>query len=291
MVKVAIITRTMNRPMLLRRAAESVMGQSLDDYVWVIVNDGDPGVVDEIVSGFPEDKLLVIHNPMPVGMEAASNMGIKSSDSEYVVIHDDDDSWHPDFLRRTTGYLDAPGPSDVRQGVITYSEVVREEIRGNSIIIKNRYPFNAELACLSLYGMLANNKFPPISFLYRRKVIEEIGHYDETLPVLGDWEFNIRFMMKYDIGLIPHVLAYYHQRQGAYSNSIVNGSGQHLLYDNLLRNRYLRKDIRAGAIGAGYYMNIGRNFETVQVSLGTVESMMLKLRNPLKTIAKKLRGG
>ena len=38
--KVAIITRTKNRCLLLRRAIESVLAQSFADWTHVIVNDG-----------------------------------------------------------------------------------------------------------------------------------------------------------------------------------------------------------------------------------------------------------
>ena len=38
--KIAIITRTKNRPLLLRRAINSVLKQTLKDWIMVIVNDG-----------------------------------------------------------------------------------------------------------------------------------------------------------------------------------------------------------------------------------------------------------
>ncbi|MBE9593899.1 MAG: glycosyltransferase family 2 protein, partial [Proteobacteria bacterium] len=124
MNKVAIITRTLNRPILLRRAAQSILNQTFEDYIWVVVNDGgEKEPINDAVSNFPEDKVIVIHNPTRVGMEAASNIGLKSSESEYVVIHDDDDTWHPEFLKKTVSYLDARGPSDIQQGVVTYNEL------------------------------------------------------------------------------------------------------------------------------------------------------------------------
>ena len=48
---VAIITRTKDRPLLLRRAVESVLGQTHADWVHVIVNDGgDPAAVEQVVA-------------------------------------------------------------------------------------------------------------------------------------------------------------------------------------------------------------------------------------------------
>jgi len=258
MPKIAIITRTLNRPLLLERAARSIINQTFRDFVWVIVNDGEQKPDDAIISDFPQDKIFMIRNSQPVGMEAAANMGLKASKSEYVIIHDDDDSWHPEFLEKTTSYLDKLSPSNIQKGVITHNMVKTEIIEGNKIKLISKQPFNTWLTEVSLYRMLAGNTFPPISFLYRRKVLEEIGYYDECLPVLGDWDFNIRFLMKYDIGLIPEVLAYTHQRAGFLTNTDVGRNESHKYYDNLLRNRYLRKDIGNGTIGVGYYMNVVR---------------------------------
>ncbi len=261
MRKVAIITRTKDRPILLRRAAESIGEQTFDDYVWVIVNDGgDREVVAEIVSHFPEDKLMVIHNLKSVGLEAAANIGLRSRESEYVAIHDDDDTWYPRFLDKTVSYLDARGPSDMEQGVITYSEKVVEEISGQSVRFIMSDPFNTWMTSVELHRMLVGNTFPPISFLYRRSVHEEIGYFDESLPVLGDWDFNIRFILNHDIGLIREILARYHHRpqaSQAYSNTVTAGRHMHEHYETVLRNRFLRKDIESGVMGVGFYMNTG----------------------------------
>jgi len=119
MHKVAIITRTLNRPLLLQRAAQSILNQTFEDYCWVVVNNGAEEFVKKITSEFPKEK-IIIHNPKPMGMTASSNIGLKSSQSEYVVLLDDDDTWHPRFLERTVSYLDSLGPSDIQQGVVTY---------------------------------------------------------------------------------------------------------------------------------------------------------------------------
>ena len=46
--KVAVITRTKDRTQLLRRTLECVLAQSYQDWVWVLVNSGDPAPVDAL---------------------------------------------------------------------------------------------------------------------------------------------------------------------------------------------------------------------------------------------------
>ena len=107
--KVAVITRTKDRIPLLKRALESISDQTFRDFIWVVVNDGgERAGVDDIVAEARrrgiETRLL--HHEKSLGMEAASNAGIRACDSEYIAIHDDDDSWKSAFLERTVDFLD-----------------------------------------------------------------------------------------------------------------------------------------------------------------------------------------
>jgi hypothetical protein len=60
--------------------------------------------------------------------------------------------------------------------------------------------------------MACGNFFPPIAFVFRREVLERIGGFNETLPVLGDWFFNLEFLLEDDIAVLPEPLARYHHR-------------------------------------------------------------------------------
>ncbi len=283
--KVAVITRTKNRNILLRRAIHSVLEQTFQDWMMIIVNDGgDREAVEELISEYRDvfgERCLVIHNGTSVGMEAASNIGIKSSDSEYLVIHDDDDSWHPSFLEKCIRELDAP-PHPRVAGVIAHSMRVLERIENGRIILEQEEPFNTWLQSVTIYRMAAGNPFPPVSFVYQRKVLDEIGYYREDLPVLGDWEFNLRFVRKYDIHLIPEILAYYHHRldmkYGEFSNSVIGGHSRHIFYDTLIRNELLRNDLDRNTIGMGYLVNISKSFEIIHSQISPIEGLLNRLK-------------
>lgn len=249
---VAVITRTKNRPLLLERAARSVAAQTFTDYIWIVVNDGgDQESVRRVVDNCLVDRrrIFIINNEHSLGMEAASNLGIRNSNSDYVVIHDDDDSWAPEFLKKTTQFLG--GPSGQRYGgVITHSIYVSEEIQGNSVIEHSQVPYQDWVRTVQLVEMACANFYPPIAFLFRRNLWKEIGGYDEELPVLGDWMFNLEFLLRSDIGVIIEPLAYYHHRdrgdpsyRGAYSNSVIGGVSKHEEFTAVVQNKFLRKNL------------------------------------------------
>ncbi|MCK9620199.1 MAG: glycosyltransferase [Methylobacter sp.] len=264
--KTAVITRTKNRPIFLKRAIESVLSQAERDFVHVIVNDGgDREPVDSLLEGFKdryENRLLLIHNEKSLGMEAASNVGIRSSDSMYVVIHDDDDSWHPNFLGKMTSYLESNDVIRNLGGVVCYTTEISEQITDDQIKEVARRSIASWIKDISLWRMCADNYFAPISFLYKREVYDKIGGlYREDIPVQGDWEFNLRFMQQYEIGLLKEHLAFYYIRISndksgeAYSNS-VNNMEKHSFYKTYLRNEFLRKELAEGKLGVGYMMNV-----------------------------------
>ena len=57
----------------------------------------------------------------------ASNTGIEAVDSEFVAIHDDDDSWEPNFLEKTIQELEVSS-SDEIGGVVTQINWIHEKI-------------------------------------------------------------------------------------------------------------------------------------------------------------------
>ncbi len=245
--KVAIITRTMDRPMILRRALLSVHEQTFRDYVQIVVCDG--GDIDLIhhtiaSTNVEHEKIILVDNGKNRGMEAASNVAIAATDSEYIVIHDDDDTWQPEFLQRMVGFLDED-TSQNYGGVLCKSLYVSESVHPDGIQVHGVWPYRDDLRPPTVQGMMNMNTFAPISFLFRRKVYEEIGGFHEDYPVLGDWEFNLRFLERCDIALIEEYLANYHHRdQGdtaTFGNSVVAGIDKHKKQLSIMRNAFLRR--------------------------------------------------
>jgi len=288
---VAVVTRTQNRPLLLPRARESVETQSFEDRLWVLVNDaGEREPVEREAAAARAKGLdtLVIHRDKSNGMEAASNHGIGRTRSEFVAIHDDDDTWHPDFLAKTVAFLhDNPTFIGVTARCFRVEETLSEA--GPKII--QTTPYNDRLRAMHLGDMAIQNQFPPISFLFRRSLYEQLGGFDESLPVLGDWDFHLRALLVGNIGVVPEKLANYHIRErpegglGQYGNTITDGGEMHLLHDSLYRNRKLREDIEAGRPGIGFLLTMGRMEQHLSQRLDGLSHMLLAA----KAVARKLK--
>src|SRR3974377_207564 len=211
---VAVITRTKDRALLLERAIRSVMQQTMADLQMVIVNDGgDPGPVDNRVKRYDhiiKGRAVVVHHPESKGMEPATNSGIRASNSRYVALLDDDDTWHPRFLEKTVGAMTA----SEKLGAVTATRIYVEDVRLGDIRLYDSIRFNdvvhegqeddgtgkitwrreqdrkvtaraRELNAkrarpTTLTRLPAINQWPNCSFVYARSVFDVIGHYDET---------------------------------------------------------------------------------------------------------------
>lgn len=268
--KVAVITRTKNRTLLLERCIKNVMGQSFGDFEMVIINDGgDPRPIENLMKKHEkamDSRIKLVNNRESVGHGEACNVGIENSDSKYIVMLDDDDTWHPDFLNITVAYLEESG----MQGVVTGSEVINEVIKNDKVQELSRERFLPYVKGISLFDILGGNQFPNMSFVYKHSALKAVGRYDKDASPLEDWDFTIRFLKEYDVHFIDEPLAYYHHRRNQ-SDDLGNSifiSSLHSQRHIYLRNKYLRNDLSKGVLGIGFMANLSQ-----QLTKGRAEDL------------------
>jgi glycosyltransferase involved in cell wall biosynthesis len=255
--RVGIVVRTRQRPEFLRRALDDIAAQSFRSFRVVVVNDGgDPAEVDDAVAASESPSATVLHiGAGDGGRCVAANLGVREAATEYVVLHDDDDRWHPEFLSRTVARLDDT-PSDAAVAVPT--EIVYEENRAGTWVEVGRAPFWAGMQRISLTEMLSVNRAVPISVLYRRAVHDQVGWYDETLDAVEDWDLYLRILRSGDIGFLPgEPLAFWTQRPdatGLDANSMFALTDAHAADDARVRDRALAEWVRREGDGLPLYL-------------------------------------
>ncbi|MGO3904499.1 MAG: glycosyltransferase family 2 protein [Microbacterium gubbeenense] len=260
--RVAIVVRTKDRPRFLDRALRSITAQTLSDWECVVVNDGgDPAAVDAMVARVPEklrEQVRVLHRQESHGRWASANAGVLTTTAPYLVLHDDDDSWHPSFLERAADYLDSE-QNDKRGGVVSKIEIVWERVEGGDYVELGREVFQQHLTAPTLGDTMLHNRFVPIGFVYRRTLHDELGLYDERLPVVGDWNFALKVLTK---GALEYLdddkpLAYWHQRPasaGSDGNSVISSNDEHAKIDAQLRDEALRAWVAKNGPGLPLYL-------------------------------------
>jgi glycosyltransferase involved in cell wall biosynthesis len=262
MPRVSIIIRTKNRLLFLARSLLSVQHQRFQDWEAIVVNDGgDAPALAQLLAQVPDvvsSRVRLVHHAESKGRWAAANAGLKAARGELVVIHDDDDTWHEAFLSTMVAAIDRQPPTVA--GVVCHTQYVDEVLVDGSVVRKGVRPFNNWVRNVTLFRMASRNFIPPISFLYRADVHEKLGLYREELPVLGDWDFYMRLLSRFDVHLVPLVLANYHLRPAdageQFGNSVLAGQQSHISVEAAILNGLLRQDFCEGKIGLGTIANL-----------------------------------
>ncbi|WP_243226984.1 glycosyltransferase family A protein [Microbacterium sp. CIAB417] len=255
--RVAVIVRTKDRPEFLARALADVAAQTYQDAEIVVVNDRGAAapVADTVAASSVAGRVRVAETAAPGGRCAAANLGLRSTEAEFVILHDDDDRWAPTFLARTVEYLDAH-PADA--GVMTATEIVYERRDGARWVEYGREPFWRGMTAVTFSSLLEVNRAVPISFLYRRSLHDELGYYDESLETVEDWEFYLRVTAVHSVGFLAgEPLAFWTQRPdtvGAEANSMFELAGAHERDDAAVRDAALRAWVAKNGAGVPLYL-------------------------------------
>ena len=297
MTMISVVMRTYERPVLLARAIASVQNQTFRDWTLIIVNNGgNPGPVDDVVrvakSATPNGDIRVLHLSERVGMEEASNRGLAATQSEYFAIHDDDDSWAARFLEVAVEEMHAH-PSAA--AVVTGINRIHELYRDGKVRPMRAEDFFLNEERLTYMGMIGNNTFPPIAALFQRRLLQEVGEFDSSLPVLGDWEFNLRAVLAGGFVFVPERLANYHTRtpdsETASGNSITVGIGLHHEVRGQLQKRWLNEPnidgVNKGELSIASYVD-----ERPLQNRGLMSMIAVGIKNPTRAaraVARRIR--
>ena len=258
--KIDIIIRTNNREIFLKRSLKSINNQSFKDFLIYIVNDrGDVNSVKNVINKFDTSfisKITIIDNRDLISMDALLNLGILNSSSEFIHIHDDDDTLDPLFYEKMlNGFEKYPLIFHVDKiyGLCSNTVIIDEKVVDDKIVsIGKTYieAMNHKSNRISKIDLLIENSISPISFIFRRETIEKTGLFKNDLIVAGDWEFFLRFIKVYEIFTLKEDLAFWHIRRSiignanSYVNSVILGNDSiyptnHTDMDIKLKNEWL----------------------------------------------------
>jgi len=191
-MKFTVVIPTYQRAELVRQAVQTVLAQSCQDFEIVVVDDGSP---EPIRFTTPDDRLRVVRHEQNRGPSAARNTGIRAARGELVAFLDSDDLWLPEKLERQAAFME-----DAAYGAcVTGFEYDTEE--GYSVEIPHKpQSWLRELA-------MGCRLSPGTTLAVRRGCYEKVGFYDEAMPRHEDYDWLLRFVQKYDIGVISEPLA------------------------------------------------------------------------------------
>ena len=100
-----IITATYNRASLLPVAIRSVLGQTFNDFEYIIVDDGSTDDTSAVVASFKDDRIRYVYQSNSE-RSAARNNGLKLAKGRFICFIDSDDEYLPGFLQSFYNYIE-----------------------------------------------------------------------------------------------------------------------------------------------------------------------------------------
>lgn len=187
---ISIVLRTKDRPWLVRRALRSVQSQTCVHREVFVVNSGEVLNLPELM----RDDINLLNIPRESTMEEASNFALREATGVYFAVHDDDDAWDEGWLASQAGFLQRASetyPSRV-VGAVSRTETIEEAPTQSGYKILSIDADRFSPSIVTTVDLRVENRFPPISALFKLDAAREIGLFRPNLVVLGDWDFNLR---------------------------------------------------------------------------------------------------
>lgn len=201
---VSVIIPTYSRPKYLKRCLESVLNQTYKNIEIFVVDDNNPEtearietekIMDEYVG--KKNVTYLKHNYNKNG-SAARNTGWKHSSGKYITFLDDDDEIDDLKIQKQVECLE--NLEDSWGACYTAYKLIKEH-GGDQISAENRSG-NCYVDALMRTMFMGSGS----NLFLRKKIVDEIGGYDESFQRNQDIEFLVRILEHYKLAYIDEVL-------------------------------------------------------------------------------------
>ena len=223
---VSAIVSTYNSEQFLRGCLEDLESQTIADSLEIIVvNSGSQQNEEEIVKEFQQkfSNIIYIKTEQREGVYAAWNRAVKIARGQFLTNANTDDRHRKDcFEIMAKTLLDNPDAGLVYGDQIITKTANDTFENHHGTEFARRPEFSPERL---LFGCCVGSQ--P---MWRRKLHDELGYFDETLNCAGDWDFWLRISQRQKFLHIPEFLGlYYHNERG-----IEHSRKIHSLYERYL---------------------------------------------------------
>jgi glycosyltransferase involved in cell wall biosynthesis len=200
--RVAVVMSVYNGERYLREAIDSILGQSLKDFEFLIIDDGSDDSSVDIVRTYFDQRIRLIVNKKNIGLAASLNIGIDAAKSRYIARMDCDDISLPKRLETQVAFLERHPDIGICGTGIT--------LTGNPAARMADFPRDDALIRA---GLIFNSTLAHPTVMMARQLLQDHGlHYDTTFTRAQDYDLWTRCAIYTKFANIPQILLRYRVR-------------------------------------------------------------------------------
>jgi glycosyltransferase involved in cell wall biosynthesis len=201
-LKISVILPVRNAEGTIARSVESVLSQTYEDFeLTCIINDSSDGTEKILIDFAKRDSRVKIFHSS-AGLVPALNFGLSVAKHDIIARQDADDLWYPEKLEKQVKFLKKNPEIDIIGVQIRSVDEKFEETRQEP----KRPTKDLQIKSALLSGW---NVIPHPGVVFRKRIMEKLGGYDDTFPFAEDYSLWLRAIRWYSFGIIDEVLLDY----------------------------------------------------------------------------------
>ncbi|MCK4815385.1 glycosyltransferase [bacterium] len=193
--KISVIMSVYNGEKYLRKAIESVLSQTFTGFDFIIVNDGSTDDSLRIIQSYHDERIRVINNEWNIGLTKSLNKAIKESCAEYIARQDADDISLPNRFDEQMQFFEKH-PEVSLLGTSIYRIDSNGKMTGKMIT----------LAKPTMKDLFKGNQFNHGSVMVKRRVLDDVGGYNELCKYAQDHDLWLRIAKHYEVRNLTKIL-------------------------------------------------------------------------------------
>lgn len=198
--KVSVILPVFNGKMFLRECIESVLRQSSSDWELVIGDDNSTDGTADIIKSFVDGRIKYSRNLKTEGLFKNLNLLLKKADAPIIRILCQDDRLEDECLEEEGRFFSAHpeiGMAFCKSFTMDTSGEIITKSALNDLPAMLKPAFSRQ--CFFCFGCMPSNLS---SVSIRKQSFEDMGSFDESYQVSGDYEMWARICARKDLGII-----------------------------------------------------------------------------------------
>ena len=279
---VSIVIPAYNHASFVEEAIRSALEQTYPRIELLVFDDGSTDGTRKVIERVHREtgKTFRFVAKTNEGLVPTLNQGLGLARGSYFTQFGSDDTLSADSVARRVESLEG----NPHWGLVCGdSFVIEDRVRTENRILGNRgrkYFRSADL----YRELLLHNFVINLTVMYRKKMLVDVGGFDEAIPYFEDWDAVLRVAERHPIGYIDAPIGYYryhsgntHKRLAWMFTGILATMEKHFLQGRLAHHRWFRRH----AFCRVHYQYGKRRFRAGDPP-GAIESYLTALRfNPL----------